>query len=231
LVPGQLLEMTNMRRAIAEHMVRSKQTAPHVTTVHEVDMSAVTAAYRTLKDSYAGRGVKLTYTAFIVQVLAEALAEHPIVNSSFTPEGIQLHSDVNIGMAVAVPTGLIVPVIRNANEKSLPGIAREVNDLAARARNKQLVPDDVQGGTFTFTNYGTLGSLFGTPVINQPQAAILGTGAIRKQVVVVEGPDGDSIAIRPTMFLSLTFDHRVLDGGTADPFVQTIVRKLQEYSA
>jgi 2-oxoglutarate dehydrogenase E2 component (dihydrolipoamide succinyltransferase) len=228
--PGELVELSTMRKSIAEHMVRSKQTSPHVTTVHEVDMSAVVAAYRALKDAYADRGVKLTYTAFIVQVVAEALAEHRLVNSSWTDQGVQVHPSINIGMAVAIPTGLIVPVIRNADEKSLQGIARDVTDLASRARNKQLVPDDVQGGTFTITNYGTLGSLIGTPVINQPQAAILGTGAIRKIPVVIESPEGDSIGIRPMMFLSLTFDHRILDGGTADPFVQTIVRKLEHYA-
>ena len=224
---GQLVELSNMRRSIAEHMVRSKHASPHVTTVHEVDMSAVTAAYRARKGPFAERGVKLTYTAFIVEAVAAALAEHPMVNSSWTDQGVQLHRDVNIGVAVALPTGLIVPVIRHANEKSLEGLARELTDLANRARARQLVPDDVQGGTFTITNYGTLGSLIGTPVINQPQAAILGTGAIRKQVVVLEGPDGDSIGIRPLMFLSLTFDHRILDGGTADPFVRTIVRRLE----
>jgi 2-oxoglutarate dehydrogenase E2 component (dihydrolipoamide succinyltransferase) len=226
---GRIVELTPMRQAIAEHMVRSKHTAPHVTTIHEVDVSAVVSAREILKGQFSERGVRLTYTAFIVQAVAEALAEHPIVNSSWADTGIQVHQDINVGLAVALETGLIVPVIRNADQKSLMGLARDVVDLANRARNKKLVPDDVQGGTFTITNYGTLGSLLGTPVINQPQTAILGTGAIRKQVVVVEGPGGDTIAIRPMMYLSLTFDHRVLDGGLADPFVQTIVRKLETY--
>ncbi|MFN2115099.1 MAG: 2-oxo acid dehydrogenase subunit E2 [Anaerolineae bacterium] len=227
---GDVVPMTTMRSSIAEHMVRSKATSPHVSTVHESDMSAVTAAYRALKEPMARRGVKLTYTAFVVEALAAALADFPMVNSSWTADGIQIHPDINIGMAVAIPTGLIVPVIRNANELSLEGIAKAVTDLATRARNKQLTPDDVQGGTFTLTNYGVLGSLFGTPVINQPQAAILGTGAITKSVVAVETPDGDQIAIRPMMFLALTFDHRILDGGTADPFVQDIVRRLENYA-
>jgi 2-oxoglutarate dehydrogenase E2 component (dihydrolipoamide succinyltransferase) len=228
---GDVLELTPMRRAIAEHMVRSKHTSPHVTTVHEVDMSAVLAAYEAQKDAVAERGVRLTLTAFIVQATARAITEHPLVNSSWTDAGIQVHRAIHIGIAVALPQGgLIVPVIRHADEKSLVGLAREVNDLANRARTKQLTPDDVQGGTFTLTNYGTLGSLFGTPVINQPQAAILGTGAIKKRVVVVEGPGGDSIGIRPMMHLALTFDHRVLDGGTADPFVQSIVRHLEQYA-
>jgi pyruvate/2-oxoglutarate dehydrogenase complex dihydrolipoamide acyltransferase (E2) component len=230
-LPGQLVTLTPIRKAIAEHMVRSKQTSPHVSTVHEVDMSAVVAAYRQFKEPLAERGIKLTYTAFLVEVTAAALMEHPIVNSSWTDKGVQIHPEINIGLAVALPTGLIVPVVRKANEKSLAGLAREVTDLSNRARNKQLVPDDVQGGTFTITNYGTLGSLMGTPVINQPQAAILGTGTIRKQPVVVEGPEGDMLAIRPMMYLTLTFDHRILDGGTADPFVETIVRKLVQYRA
>jgi 2-oxoglutarate dehydrogenase E2 component (dihydrolipoamide succinyltransferase) len=228
---GEILELTPMRRAIADHMVRSKATSPHVTTVHEVDMSAVVTAREVLKAQYAERGVNLTYTAFIIHAAAQALAEHPMVNSSWTDEGIKLHRDVNIGMAVAIPQGLIVPVLRNADQKSLMGVARDIGDLATRARNKQLLPDDVQGGTFTLTNYGTLGSLFGTPVINQPQVAILGTGAIVKRVVVAEGPGGDSIAIRPMMFLALTFDHRVLDGGMADPFLRSIVERLQNYQA
>jgi 2-oxoglutarate dehydrogenase E2 component (dihydrolipoamide succinyltransferase) len=228
---GELLELTPMRRAIAEHMVRSKATSPHVTTVHEVDMSAVVAARELMKAQYAERGVNLTYTAFIAHAVAQALTEHPLANSSWTDGGIQIHRDVNIGVAVAVPQGLIVPVIRNADQKSLLGLARDLADVTSRARNKQLMPDDVQGGTFTITNYGTLGSLFGTPVINQPQAAILGTGAIVKRVVVVEGPGGDTIAIRPMMFIALTFDHRILDGGTADPFLRSVVDKLQNAQA
>ncbi len=227
---GELVAHTSMRRAIAEHMVHSKQTSPHVTTVHEVDMGAVMAANAALKADYAARGIKLTLTAFMMQCLAEAIRRHPLVNSSWTDAGIQIHPSVNIGMAVALSGGgLIVPVIKQADEKNLAGMAKAVGDLAGRARDRKLVPDDVKGGTFTVTNYGTLGSLFGTPVINQPQTAILGTGAIKKRVVVVESPAGDSIAIRPIMLLALTFDHRVLDGGTADPFMQTLVRLLESY--
>jgi 2-oxoglutarate dehydrogenase E2 component (dihydrolipoamide succinyltransferase) len=227
IVPGELVKLTPMRAAIAEHMVRSKHTSPHVTTVHEVDMSAVMAAYESLKPHFADKGVRLTLTAFVVRATADAIARHPIVNSSWADGGIQTHRDINIGLAVAVPAGLIVPVIRNADEKNLLGLARDVTDLAERARSKKLSPDDVQGGTFTLTNYGTLGSLFGTPVINQPQAAILGTGAIKKQPVVIEGPGGDSIGIKPMMLLALTFDHRILEGSTADPFVQDVVRALE----
>ncbi len=230
---GERVELTRMRKLIADHMVHSKQTSPHVTTVHEVDMSAVMSANRKLKPELEARGVKLTLTAFMLQCLAEAVAEHPLVNSSWADGAIQIHRDINLGMAVALPDGgLIVPVIKHADELNLAGMARAVGDLATRAREGNLKPDDIQGGTLTVTNYGTLGSLFGTPVINQPQCAILGTGAIRKRVVVVEGADGsDQIGIRPMMYLALTFDHRILDGGTADPFVQTLVRKLEGYSA
>lgn len=227
---GELVALTPMRKAIAEHMVHSKHTAPHVTTVHEVDMGAVMQAYEALKGDFAAAGVRLTLTAILMEALAATIRGFPLVNSSWTDAGVQVHRDVNIGMAVALPGGgLIVPVIKNADDKSLTGMAKAVNDLSGRARAKGLKPDDVQGGTFTVTNYGTLGSLFGTPVINQPQTAILGTGAIKKRVVVVEGPGGDSIAIRPMMYLALTFDHRVLDGGTADPFMQALVRRLEGY--
>lgn len=229
---GELIQMTPMRTAIAAHMVHSKHTSPHVTTVHEVDMGAVLAAQSAQKGAFYASGVKLTLTAFIMEALARAIHAHPLVNSSWTDAGIQIHRDINLGLAVALPNGgLIVPVIKNADEKNLMGMAKAVNDLATRARGKQLKPDDVQGGTLTVTNYGTLGSLFGTPVINQPQTAILGTGAIKKRVVVVESPAGDAVAIRPMMYLALTFDHRVLDGGTADPFMQTLVRYLENYEA
>ncbi len=218
-----------MRRAIAEHMVRSKNVSPHVSTVHEVDMSAVVAARSVLKEQYAERDIRLTYTAFILHATAQALAEHSILNSSWEEAAIRIHPEINIGVAVALDQGLIVPVIRNADEKSLMGLAREVVDLATRARNRQLLPDEVQGGTFTITNYGTMGSLIGTPIINQPQVAILGTGAIKKEVVAIEAAGGDTIAVRPMMYLSLTFDHRVLDGAVADTFMQSIVQILQNY--
>ena len=225
----EIVALSPMRRAIAEHMVNSVRTSPHVTTVHEVDMTTVMASYRAERSAFAERGVRLTVTAIIIDAVARAIAEHPITNSSWTDEGIKLHRDINIGMAVAIPGGLIVPVIHNADEKSLVGVARDVRDLAERSRDKKLAPDDVQGGTFTITNYGTLGSLFGTPVINQPQAAILGTGSIKKKVVVVESDAGDTIAIRSMMYLALTFDHRILDGGTADPFMRTIIDNLENY--
>jgi 2-oxoglutarate dehydrogenase E2 component (dihydrolipoamide succinyltransferase) len=227
---GEVVSLTPMRRSIADHMARSKRSAPHVTTVHEVDMGNLIAARERLKDSFAARGINLTYTAFIANAVAAALRDHPMLNSSWEEEGIRVHREINLGIAVAIPQGLIVPVIRNADEKSLQGLAREINDLAERARSRRLTPDDVQNGTFTITNYGVLGSLFGTPIINQPQAAILGVGAIRKTVVVLEGPSGDSLAIRPVAFLSLSFDHRILDGAQADAFMQSLCASLQEWA-
>lgn len=230
-VPGEVVELTPMRRMIAEHMVESKRTAPHVTTVWEVDMSAVERYRQAHKAEFERReGVKLTYLPFVIQATVEALKAHPIINSSYTDEGIEIRQQINIGIAVALDRGLIVPVIRNADDLSLAGLAKAANDLAVRARNGQLSPDDVQGGTFTITNYGALGSLFGTPVIHQPQAAILGVGAVKKRPVVVETDGDDAIGIKPMMYLALTFDHRVLDGGTADPFVADIKRRLENYA-
>jgi 2-oxoglutarate dehydrogenase E2 component (dihydrolipoamide succinyltransferase) len=225
--PGQLIPHSTMRRRIAEHMVRSKlHTAPHVTTVFEVDMSAVVAHRAANKDEFARRGVNLTFTAYFVMATAEALRRHPAVNSEWRDDGLLLKPEINIGMAVALDEGLIVPVIKHADELSLAGAARQVNDLAQRARANQLKPDEVQGGTFTITNHGVAGSLFATPIINQPQTGILGVGAIKKRVVVLE-KQGDAIAIRPMVYLSFTFDHRILDGASADWFVAEIVKLLE----
>lgn len=224
---GKVIPLTPMRKAIAEHMVRSKQTAPHVTSVHEADMSRVIAYQKAHEAEFAKQGVRLTYTAFFVQAAVTALKAWPIVNASYTDLGIVMHRNINIGIAVALEDGLIVPVIKNADEKSLIGIARAVNDLATRAHEKQLTPDEVQSGTFTITNYGVFGSLFGTPVINQPQSAILGVGAIQKRVVVIN----DAIAIRPMIYLSITIDHRLLDGAIGDQFMQKLKRFLEEYPA
>jgi 2-oxoglutarate dehydrogenase E2 component (dihydrolipoamide succinyltransferase) len=223
--PGDLIPLSTMRRRIAEHMVRSKlQIAPHVTTVFETDMSAVVAHREANKAEYAKRGINLTFTAYFMAAAAEALRRHPLVNSQWTNEGILLLREINIGMAVALDEGLIVPVIKHADELSLPGIARQVNDLAQRARAGALKPDDVAGGTFTITNHGVAGSLFATPIINQPQTGILGVGAIKKRVVVLKD---DAIAIRPMLYLSFTFDHRVLDGASADWFAAEIVKLLE----
>ncbi len=222
---GEVIPLSPMRKAIAEHMVRSVRTAPHVTSVHEADMSRVMAYQKTHQSEFARQGVKLTFTAFFVQAVVAALKAFPVVNASFTEQGILMRPNVNVGIAVAMEDGLIVPVVKNADDKSLLGIARTVNDLATRAREKRLQPDEVQGGTFTITNYGIFGSLFGTPVINQPQSAIMGTGTIQKRAVVLN----DAIAIRPMIYLSITFDHRLLDGAIGDQFMQKVKRFLEEY--
>ncbi|MBN1967442.1 MAG: 2-oxo acid dehydrogenase subunit E2 [Anaerolineae bacterium] len=227
--PGdQLLPLSTMRRRIAEHMVLSQlHTAPHVSTVFEVDMSAVTAHRAAHKAQFERQGVRLTFTAYFVAATAAALRAHPLVNSQWTDDGVLLKGEVNIGMATALDDGLIVPVLRRADELALPGIARQVNDLAERARRNALMPDEVTGGTFTITNHGVSGSLFATPIINQPQVGILGVGAIQKRVVVLEN---DAIAVRPMVYLSFTFDHRVLDGATADTFVAEIKHLLEGWS-
>jgi 2-oxoglutarate dehydrogenase E2 component (dihydrolipoamide succinyltransferase) len=214
-----------MRRAIAEHMVRSKQTSPHVTTVFEFDFTAV-ATHRTAhKSQFAKDGANLTFTAYLVAATVQALKEHPLANSSWEEKGVRLHRNINIGMATAIDDGLIVPVIKNADSLNLLGLARTINDLAHRARNKQLKPDEVQGGTFSITNHGTSGSLFATPIINQPQCGILGVGKIEKRVKVVD----DAIGIRPLAFVSFTFDHRILDGASADYFVSSIKEIIENW--
>lgn len=228
---GELVPLTPMRKAIAEHMVRSKHTSPHVTTVHEVDLSRVVAHRNKHKAAFAAEGVRLTYTAYFVEAVAQTLKKHPMVNSTFTDQGILLKRAINIGVATAVQEGkgLLVPVLKHADELSLKGIARALGDLTERARSGKLTPDDVQGGTFTITNYGTNGAIIGTPIINQPQAAILGVGAMQKRVVVVEQDGMDAIAIRPMAYLTLTFDHRILDGAAADAFMRDLVAYLQNY--
>jgi 2-oxoglutarate dehydrogenase E2 component (dihydrolipoamide succinyltransferase) len=206
-------------------MVRSKHTAPHVTTVFEADLSAVLAHQAAHAAEFARDGVTLTLTPYFVSAAVAALKAVPIVNSQWAEDRILLKREINLGLAVALNDGegLIVPVIRRADEKSLLGLAREVRDLAQRARAKALKPDDVQGGTFTITNHGVSGSLFATPIISQPQSAILGTGAMQKRVVVIN----DAIAIRPMLYLTLTFDHRVLDGATADRFMRAFKGALE----
>jgi 2-oxoglutarate dehydrogenase E2 component (dihydrolipoamide succinyltransferase) len=223
----EIIPISPIRKSIAEHMVRSKQIAPHVTTVHEADMGRVVAYQKANEAEFARQGLKLTYSAFFIQAVVAALKAFPIVNAAYTEQGVIMKRNLNIGVAVAIDDGLIVPVIKNADDKSLLGIARAVNDLATRAREKRLQPDEVQGGTFTITNYGTFGSLFGTPIINQPQSAIMGVGAIQKRAIVIE----DMIAIRPMIYLALTFDHRLLDGAMGDQFMQKVRRFLEEYPA
>lgn len=224
--PGEILPLNPVRQAIADHMVRSKHNSPHVTTVMEVDFSRVVADREANKEIYARDGVRLTYTAYFVSATVSALKAYPIVNSSWSDEGVLIHPAINIGMATSLgEEGLIVPVIKNADQLSLLGLAQSINDLAKRARAKQLQPDEVKDGTFTITNHGISGSLFATPIINQPQCAILGVGAIQKRVVVID----DAIAIRPMVYVSLTFDHRILDGAVADYFLVKVVESLQNW--
>lgn len=219
------MPLTAMRRAIADHMVRSKHTSPHATTVFEFDFQAVAKHRAALKDTFEREGVKLTYMPYLALATIQALKAHPLVNATWTDDGILLKREVNLGMAVAVPSGLIVPVIRGADSLNLLGMARTVNDLAERARTNKLRPDEVRGGTFTITNHGTSGSLIGMPIINQPQVGILGIGVIEKRVKVID----DAIAIRPCAFVSFSFDHRILDGATADAFVMDIKRTIESW--
>jgi 2-oxoglutarate dehydrogenase dihydrolipoamide succinyltransferase (E2 component) len=231
-IPGEILPLTPVRRAIAEHMLLSKHTSPHVTTVMEADLSRILAHRQANKEAFARDGVNLTFTAYFVAAAVAALQAYPVVNSSWSDEGIRLHRQINIGIATSLgEEGLIVPVVKNADGLSLLGLARAVNDLAQRARARRLQPDEVQGGTFTITNHGVSGSLFATPIINQPQAAILGVGVIQKRAVVVSHETlGDVIAIRPMAYLTLTFDHRILDGAIGDYFLGKLIETLQNWN-
>ena len=219
--------MSNMRIKIAEHMVMSKRTSAHVTTVHRVDMTRVAKMRAKNKDEFAARnGFSLTFLPFVARAATEALRAFPIVNASIDGTSIIYHNEINIGIAVALDGGLIVPVIRNADEKNVLGLQRSIVDLAARARAKQLKPDEIQGGTFSITNFGSFGSVFATPVINQPQVAILGVGTVEKVPVVVD----DAIAIRSQCFLALTFDHRLIDGSLGDQYTGKVKAILENWS-
>jgi len=221
--------MTNMRQRIAEHMVMSKRTSAHVTTVHRVDMTKVAKTRDRAKAEFQARhGFSLTFLPFVTRAAAEALRAFPIVNASIDGTNIIYHNDINIGIAVALDggTGLIVPVIRAADEKNVTGLQRAIVDLSTRARSRQLKPDEVQAGTFSITNFGSFGSVFATPVINQPQVAILGVGVVEKVPVVID----DAIGIRSQCFLALTFDHRLVDGALADQFTGKIKSILENWS-
>lgn len=219
--------MSIMRQKIAEHMVLSKRTSPHVTTVHKVDMTKIAQIRERRKAEFQARyGFSLTFLPFVTRAAAIALREFPIVNASIEDKNIIYHSEINIGIAVALEGGLIVPVIRNADERNVVGLARAIADLAARARSRQLKPDEVTGGTFSITNFGSFGSVFATPIINQPQVAILGVGAVEKTAVVIN----DAIAIRSICYLALTFDHRLIDGALADQFTGRIKQILENWS-
>jgi 2-oxoglutarate dehydrogenase E2 component (dihydrolipoamide succinyltransferase) len=219
--------MSPMRRQIARHMVESLQTAAHCTTIVEVDFSRVAARRAELRETMERRGVKLTPLAFVARAVVVALEEHPRFNASVSGDEIVHHDEVNLGIAVALDDGLIVPVIPRAQRLSLEGLAVAIADVARRAREKELVPDDVHGGTFTITNPGQFGAVLATPIINQPQVAILDLEAVVKRPVVVEGPEGDSIAIRPMAYLCMSWDHRAVDGADASRFLGTVKRELE----
>jgi 2-oxoglutarate dehydrogenase E2 component (dihydrolipoamide succinyltransferase) len=221
--------MSTMRQKIAEHMVMSQRTSAHVTTVHRVDMTKIAKLRDKAKGEFQARnGFSLTFLPFVTAAAAEALRGFKLFNASIDGKNIIYHRDINIGIAVALEGGLIVPVIRNADEKNVGGLQRSIVDLATRARSRQLKPEEVQGGTFSITNFGSFGSIFATPVINQPQVAILGVGAVEKVPAVV---DGDAIAIRSQAHLALTFDHRLIDGALADQFCQKVKSILENWSA
>jgi 2-oxoglutarate dehydrogenase E2 component (dihydrolipoamide succinyltransferase) len=231
-VPGaktRVEAMSNMRQKIAEHMIMSKRTSAHVTTVHRVDMTKVAKMRAKNKDEFAARhGMSLTFLPFVARAAAEALRAFPVVNASIDGTNIIYHNEINMGIAVALDggNGLIVPVIRNADEKNVLGLQRSIVDLAARARSKQLKPDEIQGGTFSITNFGSFGSVFATPVINQPQVAILGVGTVEKVPVVID----DAIAIRSQCYLALSFDHRLIDGAMGDQFTAKVKSVLENWS-
>lgn len=228
----EIIPMDRIRKIIAEHMVMSKRTSPHVTSFIDADVTRLVNWRNANKEKFlAIEGQKLTLTPIFVDAVAKALHEFPMVNVSVEGDNIIKKKNINIGMATALPNGnLIVPVIKNANEKSLTGLAKAVNDLAERARINKLKPDEITGGTFSITNFGSYHNLAGTPIINQPQAAILGTGVVRKTPVVLETPEGDVIAIRQIMILSLSYDHRVIDGALAGKFLHKVKEILENYS-
>ena len=224
---SETVPMTSMRKAIAEHMVLSRRTSAHVSTVFEVNMTAIVQLREKHKESFEAReGIKLTYTPFLVKALVDTAREFPILNCSVSGDNIIYKKEVNVGIAVALDTGLIVPVVKGAHLKSLTGLAVAIHDLAERARTKKLKPEEVQNGTITITNPGIYGALFGTPIINQPQVAILGVGGIEKRPVVVN----DAIAIRSMVYLSLSFDHRVIDGAVADQAMASLKSKLESWT-
>lgn len=228
----EIIEMDRMRRMIADHMVRSKHTSAHVTSFTEADVTNMVMWREKVKKDFEKReGTKITFTPLFVEAVVRCIKKFPLVNSSVDGDRIIIKKDINIGMATALPSGnLIVPVIKNADQLNLVGLAKRVNNLADNARNGRLNADDTQGGTFTLTNVGTFGSLMGTPIINQPQVAILAVGAIKKRPVVIETPHGDSIAIRHMMYLSLSYDHRIVDGSLGATFLTAIANELENFN-
>ncbi|MGN6164152.1 MAG: dihydrolipoamide acetyltransferase family protein [Flavisolibacter sp.] len=228
----EIIEMDRMRRLIADHMVRSKHTSPHVTSFTEADVTNLVMWREKVKKDFEKReGTKITFTPLFIEAIVRCIKKFPLINSSLDGNNIVVKKDINIGMATALPTGnLIVPVIRNADQLNLVGLAKQVNNLADNARNNKLKPEDIADGTFTLTNVGTFGSLMGTPIINQPQVAILAVGAIKKRPVVVETPHGDSIAIRHMMYLSMSYDHRIVDGSLGATFLTAVANELENFN-
>ena len=232
VTPGELVPMTTMRKKIAEHMILSKRTSAHVHGVFEVDVTRIVKLREKMKNKFEqATGSKLTFTPFFARAAVHGLRKWPIVNASVEGDNIRYHSSINLGIAVALDWGLIVPVVKNAEERSFVGLQRAISDLGERARSKKLKPDEVQGGTFTITNPGIFGAKFGMPIINQPQVAIMGVGGIVKKPVVVTDKDGnDSIAIRSMMHLSIGYDHRIIDGAVADQFMMEVKKFLENWN-
>ncbi|HEY1021534.1 MAG TPA: dihydrolipoamide acetyltransferase family protein [Flavisolibacter sp.] len=229
----EVIEMDRMRKLIADHMVRSKHTSPHVTSFTEADVTNLVMWRDKVKKEFEKReGTKITFTPLFIEAIVRCIKRFPLINSSVDGNRIIVKKDINIGMAAALPSGnLIVPVIRNADGLNLVGLAKQVNNLAENARNNKLKPEDIADGTFTLTNVGTFGSLMGTPIINQPQVAILAVGAIKKRPVVMETPHGDSIAIRHMMYLSMSYDHRIVDGSLGATFLTAVANELENFDS
>ena len=227
----EIIEMDRMRKLIADRMVRSKHTSPHVTSFSEADVTNLVMWRERIKKDFEKReGVRITFTPLFIEAVVNCIKKYPLINSSVEGDKIIIKKDINIGMATALQGGnLIVPVIRNADQLNLVGLTKQVNVLANNARNNKLRPEDIQNGTFTLTNIGSFGSLMGTPIINQPQVAILAVGAIKKRPVVIETPSGDSIAIRHMMYLSMSYDHRVIDGSLGSTFLTAVARQLENF--
>lgn len=228
----EIIEMDRMRKLIADHMVRSKQTSPHVTSFTEADVTNMVMWRNKVKKEFEKReGTKITFTPLFIEAIVRCIKKFPLINCSLDGDKIIIKKDINIGMATALPSGnLIVPVIKNADQLNLVGLTKQVNMLADNARNGKLKADDTTGGTFTLTNVGSFGSLMGTPIINQPQVAILAVGAIKKRPVVVETPAGDSIAIRHMMYLSMSYDHRIVDGSLGATFLTAVAKELENFN-
>jgi len=229
----EIIEMDRMRKLIADHMVKSKATSPHVTSFTEADVTNIVNWRNKIKSSFEKKySEKITFTPIFIEAIVNAIKKYPMINCSLEGNNIILKKDINIGMAAALPSGnLIVPVIKNADTKNLFGLTKEVNSLGSNAKSNKLKPDDTQGGTFTMTNVGTFGSLMGTPIINQPQVAILAVGAIKKRPMVLETPQGDVIAIRHMMYLSLSYDHRIVDGSLGASFLTEVANELERFDS